>query len=30
LMEGMRKFGLRGPLWELAGRMRRPRMRPLR
>src|SRR4030042_6799590 len=30
LMEGMRKFGLRGPLWELAGRMRRSRMRPLR
>ncbi len=30
LMEGMRKFGLRGPLWELAGRMRRPRRRPLR
>jgi radical SAM superfamily enzyme YgiQ (UPF0313 family) len=30
LMEGMRKFGLRGPLWELAGRMKRPRMRPLR
>jgi radical SAM superfamily enzyme YgiQ (UPF0313 family) len=30
LMEGMRKFGLRGPLWELAGRMKRPRQRPLR
>jgi radical SAM superfamily enzyme YgiQ (UPF0313 family) len=30
LMEGMRKFGLRGPLWELAGRMKRPRMHPLR
>jgi radical SAM superfamily enzyme YgiQ (UPF0313 family) len=30
LMEGIRKFGLRGPLWELAGRMKRPRMRPLR
>jgi radical SAM superfamily enzyme YgiQ (UPF0313 family) len=30
LMEGMRKFGLRGPLWELAGRMKRPRKRPLR
>jgi radical SAM superfamily enzyme YgiQ (UPF0313 family) len=30
LMEGIRKFGLRGPLWELAGRMRRPRMHPLR
>jgi radical SAM superfamily enzyme YgiQ (UPF0313 family) len=30
LMEGMRKFGLRGPLWELAGRMKRPRMRPLK
>jgi radical SAM superfamily enzyme YgiQ (UPF0313 family) len=30
LMEGIRKFGYRGPLWELAGRMKRPRMRPLR
>jgi radical SAM superfamily enzyme YgiQ (UPF0313 family) len=30
LMEGIRKFGLRGPLWELAGRMKRPRVRPLR
>jgi radical SAM superfamily enzyme YgiQ (UPF0313 family) len=30
LMEGMRKFGLRGPLWELAGRMKKSRMRPLR
>lgn len=30
LMEGIRKFGLRGPLWELAGRMKRPRRRPLR
>ena len=29
LMEGIRKFGLRGPLWELAGRMKRPRVRPL-
>jgi radical SAM superfamily enzyme YgiQ (UPF0313 family) len=29
LMEGIRKFGVRGPLWELAGRMRRPRIRPL-
>ena len=30
LMEGIRKFGYRGPLWELVGRMKRPRMRPLR
>ncbi|OGP54113.1 MAG: B12-binding domain-containing radical SAM protein [Deltaproteobacteria bacterium RBG_13_52_11] len=30
LMEGIRKFGLRGPLWELASRMKRPRMHPLR
>ncbi len=30
LMEGIRKFGMRGPLWELAGRMKRPRMHPLR
>jgi hypothetical protein len=29
LMEGIRKFGVRGPLWELVGRMRRPRIRPL-
>jgi radical SAM superfamily enzyme YgiQ (UPF0313 family) len=29
LMEGIRKFGLRGPLWELVGRMKRPRVRPL-
>jgi radical SAM superfamily enzyme YgiQ (UPF0313 family) len=29
LMEGIRKLGVRGPLWELAGRMRRPRIRPL-
>ncbi len=30
LMEGIRKFGIRGPLWELVGRMKRPRMHPLR
>ena len=30
LMEGIRKFGYRGPLWELAGRMKRPRVKPLR
>jgi len=30
LMEGIRRFGYRGPLWELVGRMKRPRMRPLR
>ena len=29
LMEGIRKFGLRGPLWELVGRMKKPRVRPL-
>jgi radical SAM superfamily enzyme YgiQ (UPF0313 family) len=30
LMEGIRRFGIRGPLWELVGRMKRPRIRPLR
>ena len=30
LMEGIRKFGVRGPLWALAGRMKRARMQPLR
>ncbi|MBW2040190.1 MAG: radical SAM protein [Deltaproteobacteria bacterium] len=30
LMEGIRKFGVRGPLWELVSRMKRPRMHPLR
>lgn len=29
LMEGIRKFGIRGPLWELVGRMKRPRIKPL-
>jgi radical SAM superfamily enzyme YgiQ (UPF0313 family) len=29
LMEGIRRFGIRGPLWELVGRMKRPRVRPL-
>jgi radical SAM superfamily enzyme YgiQ (UPF0313 family) len=29
LMEGIRRFGIRGPLWELVGRMNRPRVRPL-
>jgi len=29
LMEGIRKFGIRGPLWALAGRMKRPRRHPL-
>src|SRR3990172_243409 len=29
LMEGIRKFGLRGPLWELVGRIKKPRVRPL-
>jgi radical SAM superfamily enzyme YgiQ (UPF0313 family) len=30
LMEGIRKFGLRGPLWDLVRRMKRPRIHPLR
>jgi len=29
LMEGIRRFQIRGPLWELVGRMKRPRIRPL-
>jgi radical SAM superfamily enzyme YgiQ (UPF0313 family) len=29
LMEQIRKFGVRGPLWELVGRMKRPRLKPL-
>jgi len=29
LMEQIRRFQVRGPLWELVGRMKRPRMRPL-
>ncbi len=29
LLEGIRRFGIRGPLWELVGRMKRPRVRPL-
>ena len=29
LMEGIRRFQIRGPLWELVGRMKRPRVRPL-
>ena len=29
LLEQIRKFRIRGPLWELAGRMKRPRVRPL-
>ncbi|RPJ08826.1 MAG: radical SAM protein, partial [Deltaproteobacteria bacterium] len=29
LMEGIRRFGVRGPLWELVGRMKRPRVKPL-
>lgn len=29
LMEQIRKFGIRGPLWELVGRMKRPRVSPL-
>ena len=29
LMEGIRRFGIRGPLWDLVGKMKRPRVRPL-
>jgi len=29
LMEQIRRFRTRGPLWELVGRMKRPRVRPL-
>jgi radical SAM superfamily enzyme YgiQ (UPF0313 family) len=29
LMEQIRKFRVRGPLWELVGRMKRPRLKPL-
>lgn len=30
LMEQIRKFRVRGPLWELVGRMKRPRVKPLK
>jgi radical SAM superfamily enzyme YgiQ (UPF0313 family) len=30
LMEGIRRFGIRGPLWELVGKMKKPRIRPLK
>ena len=30
LMEGIRRFQVRGPLWELVGRMKRPRIKPLK
>jgi radical SAM superfamily enzyme YgiQ (UPF0313 family) len=30
LMEQIRRFRIRGPLWELVGRMKRPRVSPLR
>jgi radical SAM superfamily enzyme YgiQ (UPF0313 family) len=30
LMEQIRRFRIRGPLWELVGRMKRPRISPLR
>lgn len=30
LMEQIRRFRVRGPLWELVGRMKRPRVSPLR
>jgi radical SAM superfamily enzyme YgiQ (UPF0313 family) len=29
LIEQIRKFRIRGPLWELVGRMKRPRLKPL-
>jgi radical SAM superfamily enzyme YgiQ (UPF0313 family) len=29
LMEGIRRFQIRGPLWELVGRMKKARVRPL-
>jgi len=29
LMEQIRRFHVRGPLWELVGRMKRPRIKPL-
>jgi len=29
LMEQIRRFRVRGPLWELVGRMKRPRVKPL-
>jgi radical SAM superfamily enzyme YgiQ (UPF0313 family) len=29
LMEGIRRFQIRGPLWELVERMKRPRIKPL-
>jgi radical SAM superfamily enzyme YgiQ (UPF0313 family) len=29
LMEEIRRFRIRGPLWELVGKMKRPRIRPL-
>ena len=29
LIEQIRKFRIRGPLWELVGRMKRPRIKPL-
>ena len=30
LLEQIRRFRIRGPLWELVGRMKRPRVSPLR
>ncbi|MDI6763438.1 MAG: lipid biosynthesis B12-binding/radical SAM protein [Thermodesulfobacteriota bacterium] len=30
LMEQIRRFGIRGPLWELVGRMKRARIKPLK
>jgi len=29
LIEQIRRFRIRGPLWELVGRMKRPRLKPL-
>jgi hypothetical protein len=28
-MEQIRRFRIRGPLWDLVGRMKRPRVKPL-
>jgi hypothetical protein len=29
LIEQIRRFRIRGPLWELVGRMKKPRIKPL-
>jgi hypothetical protein len=30
LMEQIRRFHVRGPLWDLVGRMKKPRIKPLK